>query len=355
MIPVGVIEGFYGRVWSQPARLDFAAFARQMALDFYIYAPKACGFLRKNWLKPWPAQELLELTQLRDAFADQGIAFGVGFSPFGAAEALTASQGEQATLQQGIESATQHLNRLELDYLCILFDDMPVHLADLAQRQIDLVEQICSLSNAKKILVCPSFYSFDPRLEEVFGAMPKNYWADLGRGLKSDIDIFWTGDKVCSDNYLTPNTDKINTLLQRRVFLWDNYPVNDGRLTSPFLHLSPSPAWQSELGLQVSGLAANPMNAAYLSQIPLAACASCFKNGQQKSFVDCLDLLALPQELKQALIKHCADFEHLGLQALPHSIDYYLRDFAAINHPMASEVRGWLQGHYKFDPECLTD
>lgn len=353
MKPFGVIEGFYGHPWSYQARHDFAAFAQQQSLDFYLFAPKSAAFLRKAWRQPWPDEELKQLKDLRQKFALHQVGFGVGFSPFGAAEALTGT--DKKALEQDIELALQYLNALELDYLCILFDDMPVHLADLAQRQLALIEQIKQLSNARHFIVCPSFYSFDPRLEEVFGKRSANYWQDLGSGLDSRIDCFWTGDHVCSRKYLTPGLSQINELLQRQVFIWDNYPVNDGRLSSPFLHLSPSPAWHDELGEQISGLAANPMNMPLLSRLPLLAMASCFKHRQSLNFEQCLERLVKDVKFAQQLSSDRIDFEQSGLQQLPKSNADYLLRYSNFDHPMADEICDWLQGHYKFDPECLTD
>lgn len=357
MTPIGVIEGFYGHPWSYAARHDFAIFAHQQSLDFYIFAPKSASFLRKQWRQSWPDDELVRLRALRQQFAAQQVDFGVGFSPFGAAEALSAHVNTKS-LEQDIEQAIRHLNALQLDYLCILFDDMPVHLSDLAQRQLALVSQIKALSNARRFIICPSFYSFDPRLEEVFGKRSENYWQDLGRGLEASIECFWTGDQVCSRQYLTPGLTEINDLLQRQVFLWDNYPVNDGRLTSPFLHLSPSTAWQYELGEQVSGLAANPMNMPMLSRLPLLALAACFKREKNLSFQHCVDELLYGAEegaFARQLCNDHADFEQLGLHQLPKATLDYLTKYRQFNHPMAAELCDWLQGHYKFDPECLTD
>src|SRR5690606_28628463 len=121
-----------------------------------------------------------------------------------------------------------------------------------------------------------SYYSHDPRLAEVFGPMPDGYLADLGRGLDAGIDIFWTGQRVCSERYTVEEFEAIADLLQRPPVLWDNYPVNDGRLPGPFLHVravGQRPAGRRQV---LRGHRANPMNQAWLSRLPLASLPACY-------------------------------------------------------------------------------
>ena len=44
-------------------------------------------------------------------------------------------------------------------------------IPNLANLQIDYMHQVAELSTAKRIIFCPTYYSFDPVLEKVFGAM----------------------------------------------------------------------------------------------------------------------------------------------------------------------------------------
>ena len=80
-------------------------------------------------------------------------------------------------------------------------------------------------------------YAIRSYYETVFGAMPTNYWTDLGQGLDSRFDLFWTGPKVCSTDYPLDHLSWVAEQLGRRPFLWDNYPVNDGKKASDYLYL----------------------------------------------------------------------------------------------------------------------
>ena len=61
---LGVIEGFYGEQWSWGERVDYAGFLRKHGFSFYIYAPKADGYLRKKWREPFPKSLEEKLTKL---------------------------------------------------------------------------------------------------------------------------------------------------------------------------------------------------------------------------------------------------------------------------------------------------
>ena len=108
--------------------------------------------------------------------------------------------------------------------------------ADLAARQAEIIADIFRWSGGSRILVCPTYYSFDPVLEKHFGAMPDNYWQTLGRELPREVDILWTGNRVCSDTVTMADIELINAQVGRPVMLWDNYPVNDGAVRSKFLY-----------------------------------------------------------------------------------------------------------------------
>ena len=57
---------------------------------------------------------------------------------------------------------------------------MKVDIPDLANTQADIFETIAYASTARRIILCPTYYSTDPNLEKVFGSMPDRYWEVLG-------------------------------------------------------------------------------------------------------------------------------------------------------------------------------
>ena len=261
---LGIIEGFYGLPWGFDTRVAYIPFMQQYNYGFYLYAPKADPYLREEWNKPAPPALLDKLKSMGEQFQEAGIKWGVGLSPFDL---------HQDFHQQGKQNLKRKLAELEsigCEYLAILFDDMKGDFPELAKTQIEICEYVQQNAWFEHLMMCPSYYSFDPVLEKVFGKMPENYLEDLGEDLDQSFDIFWTGELVCSTSYSQPHLKEVEQLLKRKPLIWDNYPVNDGARMSPFLHLSPFEGREACVNLS-AGIVVNPMNEAWLSQIPLSS------------------------------------------------------------------------------------
>lgn len=347
----GVIEGFYGRTWSWPLRRSMIEFLRQQQFNAYVYAPKADRNLRSDWRHLHGAAEFEALLDLRAHCSAHSIQFGIGLSPSGLQAEYSAQ--DRAALEQKF----QQLNRLDSDVLCILFDDMPGAIADLAERQVSIVNDIMSMSSARRFVICPSYYSFDPVLEQIFGAMPHRYLETLGALLPKAVDIFWTGSLVLSPGYSADDIAAIFTRIGRKPLLWDNYPVNDGKRISRFLHLLPVHNRPRELLKSCSGLLANPMNQPLLSQLPLASLAQNFRDEHYEAdrfWREDLEQF-IGADLAALLRRDVERFQQQGLDSISEIerrtlIDEYRR----VAHPAAAEVIDWLQEGYRFDPACLT-
>lgn len=352
--PMGIIEGFFGAPWSWECRLAYAQFLAQHGFNFYIYAPKSDKHLRKHWQLDWPTEEKHHLMQVRETYSNNGIEFGIGLSPHEIY--LDSSRDQRQLLNQRI----RQINELAPDILCILFDDMRGDIPGLAQIQIDIAHQAAQASNARKIIFCPTYYSFDPVLEKVFGTMPQAYWQSFSRELDPAIDMFWTGEKVCSTHYPLSHLHEVTNLLGRKPFLWDNYPVNDGAVKSNLLQLRALDNSHSLLDKQVAGHALNPMNQAWLSQIPLASLPLAYqlksRYSSQEIFAQlCVDLCG--PSLATHLLSDIGKLQDEGLKNLTDADKKILLETyqAFPGNPYAIEVVDWLLGKYQFDPACLTE
>lgn len=257
MISLSVIEGFYGTPWSTRARKSWAHFLSTKKGSSYIYAPKSDRRLRKLWRNPWQDEDIHFFSELCKTFQNNHVPFGIGLSPFGLASLKNFPKDE--VLRKKIDQ----LNQLNLNFLGIFFDDMTIH-EDMARQQVDFLHFIQERTNAK-ILFCPSFYSDDPILDQVFGARPVNYLNDIGSHLNQEIDIFWTGPKVISPEISMDHLHGTKELLQRWPIIWDNSFANDGPRNCKFLKLKPYEGRSFKQGIQSIYL--NLMNQPYLSMI----------------------------------------------------------------------------------------
>ena len=349
----GVIEGFYGRTWSWPTRHAMLQFLQQQQLNTYIYAPKADRHLRKAWREPHPVVEFSQLLALRAGCRTHEIQFGIGFSPWGLQNSYDAD--DRLALQQKV----RELNRLDSDIFCILFDDMPGAIDALAARQCAIVADIVAVCSARRILVCPTYYSFDPLLEKVFGTMPAHYLETLGAGLAAPIDVLWTGAQVLSPGFSRADIDAVSARLGRRPVLWDNYPVNDGQRISRFLHLLPVRNRPAQLSEWCRGHLANPMNQAFLSQLPLASLAYNYRLRDRydaEQFWRDEPARWVGKNMAALLRRDVDLFQRQGLDQLtPQQRERLIDDYRAVDNPAALELIDWLREGYRFDPDCLTD
>ena len=341
---LGTIEGFYGKPWSWEARKEWAHFSAQHGYAYYIYAPKADPYLRKKWREPIPLAHLQKLSELRKHYQDAGVEFGVGFSPFEIYRKFDVSA------MNDLCKRLQVFSEMRIDTLAILLDDMRGDIPDLAEKQAEILHFIRDSVEVKNLILCPTYYSNDPKLDEIFGQRPERYLAELGDKLDRSIDIFWTGEKVCAKDFPLPHIEKVGELLGRKPFLWDNYPVNDGPKMSRFLHLEAFTGRPAELEDRVSGHAINPMNQMELSKIPALTLVQSYHHGSdyrpEVAFRESCEKV-LPKVLAMKLIAHRELFNQKGLDQIESgSKELLIKEYGAIPHPAAHEIAAWLKGEY---------
>ncbi len=351
--PLGIIEGFFGRSWSWADRKSYAKFLALNEFNFYIYAPKDDVYLRKSWQQDWPSEVKQNLIDLRNTYGANKIDFGIGLSPYEIY--IDNTRDNRSRL---IERVKQ-INELSPDILCLLFDDMRGDIPDLASLQIDYMHMVADATHAKRIIFCPTYYSFDLVLEKVFGSMPKNYWEDLNKHLDKKVDIFWTGEKVCSTEYSIHHLAEVEMLLGRKPFLWDNYPVNDSALKSNLLQLRAMNQSHSQIQHRVSGHALNPMNQPWLSQLPLASLPCAYHeqhNYQPEQTFAKVAMELCGDDVAKALLRDLPLLQDKGLAKMSgeEKIELLKRYSAFPENPFCIEIVDWLNGAYTFDPACLT-
>jgi len=356
---LGVIEGFFGRTWSFEERHDYAEYLKSNGYSFYIYAPKSDPYLRRSWQQDWDAETQEKLQNLVTHYQSLGLDFGLGLSPF------EIYKDYNAEAQQCLQDKVKRLNQLGVNILCLLFDDMRGDQPDLAKTQIKITRDILAQTNAKKVIMCPTYYSFAPKLSKVFGTMPNNYFQDLGHGLPPEVDIFWTGPEICSQQYPEAHLQEVTDLLGRKPFIWDNYPVNDGADISRFLFLKAFENRPSTMSQLTSGHAVNPMNQPWLSRIPLYSLPMSYKQAAsynpQEILHEALQKLCSKvkqkhgEDLAQVLAADIHNFHVLGLDKLnPDMRRQLIEKYQQFDSPYAEEIIGWLNDEYAFDPDCLT-
>jgi hyaluronoglucosaminidase len=344
--PLGVIEGYYGRPWSWDMREAQARFLAGHGYSSYIYAPKADAFLRRRWREDYPAEEADALAHMAAACAEIGVGFGVGLSPYEAYRDF--GEATNAALARKLA----FLDQAGVTELALLFDDMKGDQADLAEAQVRMAHFAAEHSKAKRLIVCPTIYSDDPTLERLFGPTPAHYLEDLGRLLDPAIEVFWTGEEVCSREYSPGHLARVEGQLRRKPTLWDNYPVNDGPGMSPFLYLRPFTGRPAAIGAHLSAHAVNPCLQPTLFRIPALTLAESYAQGETYQYGAAWERAAravLGDDLAALLARHYRLFHDQGLGRVDDETT------TAVDHPAAREVVAWLDGEWRMTREMMEE
>jgi len=97
------------------------------------------------------------------------------------------------------------------------------------------------------------------------------YTKELAEKLNPDVYLFWTGPEECSLTITAEDAERYKRLSKHRLFIWDNYPVNDHR---PTMHLGPLTGRDPRLATVVDGYISNPQSPQVeANQIPMLTIA----------------------------------------------------------------------------------
>ncbi|MGL5690560.1 MAG: beta-N-acetylglucosaminidase domain-containing protein, partial [Bacteroidales bacterium] len=260
----GIVEGFYGPPWSHEVRLSLIDFYGKFKMNSYLYGPKDDHYHSSpNWRLPYPENEAKNIKELVEACNRNRVDFIWAIHP-----------GKDIKWNE--EDYQNLLKKFDLMYdlgvrsFAIFFDDIegegtnPVKQTELLNRlNKDFVE---AKGNISSLVMCPTDYS-------KLWANPteKGSLVTFGNTLDKSIDMFWTGDVVCSD--LTKETmDWFNSRVKRPGYFWWNYPVTDY-----VRHIiMQGPVYGLDTSLtpdDIVGLASNPMEHGEASKLALYSVA----------------------------------------------------------------------------------
>lgn len=301
----GVIEGFYGEPWSHEVRLSLIDYYGKNKLNSYFYGPKDDPFHSvPNWRQPYPEAEAQKIKELVEASNKNHVDFIWAIHP-------------GADIRWNKEDYDSLVNKLNMMYdlgvrsFAVFFDDIdgegrnPVKQVELLNNlNREFVKQKGDVSN---MVICPTDYSRLWASPDSTGAL-----ATYGRSLDKSIEVFYTGDVVCSD--LTHDTmNFFNSLIKRPGFYWWNFPVSDYCrnmvLQGPVYGLDPTITAD-----EVVGFASNPMEHGEASKLALYGVADYSWNTPAYNPIDnweraLVDLTPEAAEAYRTFAIHSADTE----------------------------------------------
>jgi beta-N-acetylglucosaminidase len=276
----GVVEGFYGRPWSQAQRLDLVDQLATLGLNTYFYAPKNDLKHRAIWREPYDDSELASFRELVRRCNEHGVSFVYGLSP--GLDIRYSEDGEQFAIRARFDQ----LRTVGVRDFAILFDDLPVAMDEfdcaayecLAAAQCDVTNAIyvwlLEQNSPARFLFCPTPYC-DQMDRARHGG--DGYLDEVGRLLNPQIDVLWTGPEIVSQEIPIESIDRLSARIRRRPVIWDNLFANDYDMRR--LYCGPYSDRAPELRGAVRGILINPNNEYSINFIPLRTLAA-FLNGE---------------------------------------------------------------------------
>lgn len=256
----GVVEGFYGTPWSHEVRLSLIDFYGKFKMNYYLYGPKDDPYHScPNWRLPYPEKEAESIKELVTACNRNRVDFVWAIHP-----------GQDIKWNDTDYDNLVHKFNLMYDLgvrsFAIFFDDIegegtnPTKQTGLLNRlNKDFVK---TKRDVSPLIVCPTDYS-----KLWANPTPQGSLCIYGNTLDSSINVFWTGDVVCSD--LTRETmDWVNSRIQRPALYWWNFPVTD---YARYIIMQ-GPAYGLDTSLtknDLCGLISNPMEHGEASKLAL--------------------------------------------------------------------------------------
>lgn len=308
----GYIEGFYGPTWSQESRLSVMRLMAKYGMNTYFYAPKDDVYHREKWREKYPQNDWDNLKALFDAATDNFLQFNWCIGP-----GLTYKYTSDEDFNLLIEKI-KSIYDMGVRGFGLLLDDIPweFQYAEDAQKydgivdaHIDLINRtyntLKALDSTVTLSVCPTQYSGDEN---------GYYVSKFGKGIPSDVKMFWTGEEICSRVLTVRESQELLRSTDHRPLFWDNYPVNDCEMFQE-MHLGAVIGRDKELYKACEGLISNVMEYAECSKIPLMTVADYLWN--PKAYNPDASLKNAHYEIlgeKAETFKYFAD--HLGVSCL---------------------------------------
>jgi hyaluronoglucosaminidase len=275
----GAIEGFYGSPWTHAERMDQLAFYGSVKLNTYIYAPKDDPYHRERWRSPYPAADLAKLRALVRQAARHHVRFTFAVSP--GVSICYSDPGDVRALRDKLRSVYD----LGVRSFSIPLDDISYtrwncsadraaygapSASAAARAQVDLLNTVqrsylSRWAGTRPLQMVPTEYG---------DVEPTSYKRILRERLDRRVEVMWTGPRVVSPRITVASAREAAAVWGRKVFVWDNYPVNDFDAATGRLLLGPYAGRSPGLESQLSGLVLNPMNQAAASKVALFGGAS---------------------------------------------------------------------------------
>ena len=269
MLISGVIEGFYGRPWTEAQRIEMMDWIAAAGMNLYVYAPKDDVKLRARWREAYTDGEMAALARLVAAAKARGLTMMAALAP-----CLDITYSDPAELAHLLRRLDQLLG-LGLTHFALLYDDIPSKLRpeDAAQFPSFAAAQ-CHIANAAWAYICAKngtrlFFCPTEYCGRMAGGDPEQspYLQTLGADLCDNIDICWTGPEIISPEITAESLRQLAKVLRRKPVIWENFHANDYDIRRT--HTGPLGGRESAIRDEIAGFITNPNNEFEANFVPV--------------------------------------------------------------------------------------
>lgn len=231
-------------------------------IEHYPWGSASCN----RWWEPLPEPKRKAYEEVVRSCAKHGIQFCFSMNPN-----LTASRFADPDNPEDVEKLWQHyrwMQGLGVKWFNISLDDISEGIDAKKQSRLvnEMFRRLRAADGEARMIFCPTYYWGDGT-----DSAAAAYLKTLSVELDSDIMVFWTGDGVVTPRITVKAAESYRRAVNHRMFLWDNYPVNDN---NPTMHLGPLTGRDSGLSRVIDGYMSNPLCPQNrINRVPMLTCA----------------------------------------------------------------------------------
>lgn len=275
----GVIEGFYGKAWSQAQRIEMLDWIADAGMNCFIYAPKDDIKIRARWRELYSPAEADDLKRLADAAAARKLAFVVAIAP-----CLDVTYSDAADLE-ALKRRLDQLIGLGITRFALLFDDIPSTMMPADEKIFaSFAAAQCSFANAAlahardragdvAMIFCPTEYCAAFTGHDVPNS---KYLRTIGAELDPAFGVFWTGPDIVSKTISAESLRELAGVIGRKPVIWENFHANDYDIRR--IYAGPLGGRNVDILELVDGIITNPNNEFEANFVPVRT-TGLFANG----------------------------------------------------------------------------
>jgi hypothetical protein len=256
-------RGIKGWAWAPEQYLEeipvLASYKMNFLMNCYLsmFTSTRLGAWTNEWWKPLPNEKKKAYAKVIESCHKYNLQFCFAMHP-----QLASPRPLNPGSAQDIDLFYQHFEWAQskgVHWFSVSLDDVswgekdPAAGGALHAALVNTVlERLRKKDSDAQLIFCPGPYWGD-------GTAPEHrpYLEAIARDMHPDVYVFWAGDAVTTPAITRKAAETYRGIVKHRLFLWDNYPVNDG---APTLHLGPVSGRDTDLSQIIDGYMSNPMH-----------------------------------------------------------------------------------------------